>query len=128
MAVYPQFDPFVQQSSVVEFTEEARLGNGVRRVAHLTSTASDVAKVVVALLAQYGRTTHQRHGFLILRRESHFMLEEIHTTDRGNKKNVKHSVTISINQYIHQKYTFKNIKIYIYRMTIIKRGENVCTK
>lgn len=63
---HSQFDPFVEQSPVVELAEQTRLGNGVGRITHLATTAADVAKVIVALLAQDGRTAHQRNGLLVL--------------------------------------------------------------
>lgn len=67
IVIYPQLDPFVQQATVVEFTEKPSLSNSVGRIAHLATTASDVTKVVVALLTQYGRATHQRNRLLILK-------------------------------------------------------------
>lgn len=63
---YPELNPFVQESSVVEFTQETRLGDGKRGIPHLASAAGHVAEVIVPLLTQYGGTPRQRNGFLEL--------------------------------------------------------------
>ena len=61
---HPQFHPLVQQSSVVEFTEEAGLCYCKGGVAHLAPPAGHVAEVVVPLLPQDGAPAGQRGGLL----------------------------------------------------------------
>ena len=51
-STHPQFDPLVQQPPVVELAQEAGLGDGVGRVAHLAASARHITEVVVALLAK----------------------------------------------------------------------------
>lgn len=67
---YPQFDPFVEKTSVIELAEEAGLCDGVGRIAHLPPAAPDVAKVVIALFPQNGGSTHQRNGLLVLHKKN----------------------------------------------------------
>ena len=67
MSSHSQFDPFVEEPSIVELAEKAGLSDCVGRIAHLSATASYVAKVIVPLLAQDGRSPHQGNGFLVLR-------------------------------------------------------------
>ena len=64
---YPQFDPLVEQPPVVELAQEAGLGDGVGRVAHLAASARHITEVVVALLAKDRRTPHQGNRLLVLR-------------------------------------------------------------
>ncbi len=70
---YPQFDPFVEKTSVIELAEEAGLCDGVGRIAHLPPAAPDVAKVVIALFPQNGGSTHQRNGLLVLHKKKKIM-------------------------------------------------------
>ena len=63
---YLQFNPFVQQSTVIEFTKKARSCNCVSRIPHFTFPAGYITKVVVSLFTQNGTSTHQWHGLLVL--------------------------------------------------------------
>ena len=63
---YLQFNPFVQQSSVIEFTKKSRSGNCIGRIPHFTFSTGHITKVVVSLFTQNGTSAHQWHGFLVL--------------------------------------------------------------
>jgi len=55
---HPQFDPLIQQPSVVKFAQQPWLCDGIRRIAHIAPAAGNITEIIVSLLAQDGRPTH----------------------------------------------------------------------
>ena len=54
-----KFDPFIKQPSIVELTQQTRLGDGKSRLFRVAPTADNITKIVISLVAQNGIPSHQ---------------------------------------------------------------------